>query len=139
MSWLGKMAKSLFIFLFFFFSLGLTTYKKCGKVSCHKCHSHIVTSHDEFGKIEHRPCSSCISSIQKIMETPLSSPCQLGLGGWLSCLRLSRYKDTKLDAQTMLAYVWKTKYGKMLLVNHVPILSLFTQKSNKFRIKSNKF
>jgi len=135
LSWLGKIAKSLFIFLFFFFSLGLTTHKKCGKVSCHKYQSHIVTSHDECEKIVHRPCSSCISSIQKIMETLLSSPCQLGLREWLSRLRLSHYKDTKLDAQT---YVWETKYGKILLVNHVPILSLFTQKSNKFRINSNK-
>ena len=25
------------------------------------------------------------------MRTPLSSPCQLGPGGWLSCLRLSHY------------------------------------------------
>ena len=33
------------LFLFFFFSLGLTTYKKCRKVSHHKCHSHMVTTH----------------------------------------------------------------------------------------------
>jgi len=38
-------------------------------------------SHDEYGKVVHRPCSSCISSIQKITRTPLSFPCQLGLGG----------------------------------------------------------
>ena len=48
-----------------------------------KCHSHMKMgmshdgSHDEYGKVVHRPYSSCISSIQKIMETPLSSPCQL--------------------------------------------------------------
>ena len=61
------MAKSLFIFLFFFFSLGLTTHKKCGKVSHHKCHSHMNgKSHDEFEKVVHRPCSSCISSVINI-------------------------------------------------------------------------
>jgi len=37
-------------------------------------------SHDECGKVVHRPCSSCISSVQKITGTLLSSPCQLGLG-----------------------------------------------------------
>jgi len=34
-------------------------------------------SHDECGKVVHRPSSSCISSVQKIIETPLSSFCQL--------------------------------------------------------------
>ena len=43
-----------------------------------------VTSHDECGKIVHRPCSSCISSVQNLMGTPLSSPCQLRLGVGLS-------------------------------------------------------
>ena len=38
-------------------------------------------SHDEYGKTVHRPCSSCISSIENLRGTPLSSPCQLGLGG----------------------------------------------------------
>jgi len=62
-------------------------------VSHHKCHishSHMnkkswVTSydksHDECGKVVHRPCSSCISSIENLTGTPLSSSCQLGLGG----------------------------------------------------------
>jgi len=51
LSWLGKTAKSLsiflfFSFLFFFFSfiLDLLHRRKCGKVSCHKCHTTI--SHD---------------------------------------------------------------------------------------------
>ena len=34
-------------------------------------------SHDKCEKVVHRPCSSCISSVQKIIGTPLSSPCQL--------------------------------------------------------------
>jgi len=49
------------------------------------CYSHMsgcqdVTSHDKYGKVVHRPYSSCISSIQNQMKTLLSSPCQLGLG-----------------------------------------------------------
>ena len=43
-------------------------------------------SHDKYGKVVHRPYSSCISSIQKIIGTPLSSSCQLRLGVDLSCL-----------------------------------------------------
>jgi len=38
-------------------------------------------SHDECGKVVHRPCSSYISSVENLMGTPSSSPCQLGLGG----------------------------------------------------------
>jgi len=55
-SWLGKMAKSLFIFLFFF----LTTQEGVQEsvMSYDK-------SHDRCGKVVHRPCSS-ISSVQKI-------------------------------------------------------------------------
>jgi len=52
-------------------------------VLCHKCHR--VMSHDklhnEYGKVVHRPCSSCISSIENLMGTPSSSSCQLRLGG----------------------------------------------------------
>ena len=55
-------------------------------MSCHKCHSHITGSHsitshdgshDRHGKVVHRPCSSCISSIENLMGTLLSSLCQL--------------------------------------------------------------
>jgi len=35
--------------------------------------------HDECGKVVHRPCSSCISSVQNLIETPSSSSYQLGL------------------------------------------------------------
>jgi len=50
-------------------------------------HSHMIgshrvishdESHDECGKTVHRPCSSCISSVENLTGTPLSSPCQLG-------------------------------------------------------------
>jgi len=40
--------------------------------------SHMM-SHDECGKVVHRPCSSYISSIEDLIETLLSSPCQLRL------------------------------------------------------------
>jgi len=33
-------------------------------------------SHDRCGKIVHRPCSSCISSIENLTGTLLSSLCQ---------------------------------------------------------------
>ena len=33
-------------------------------------------SHDSHGKEVHRPCSSCISSVENLMGTLLSSPCQ---------------------------------------------------------------
>jgi len=45
----------------------------------HMTRSHRVMSHDrshdECGKVVHRPYSSCISSVQKITETLLSSSC----------------------------------------------------------------
>ena len=51
--------------------------------------SHIVTSHDgshdKCGKVVHRPYSSCISSVESLMGTLLSSLCQLRLGVDLSC------------------------------------------------------
>jgi len=42
--------------------------------------------HDEYGKVVYRPYSSCINSVENLTETPLSSPCQLRLGEWLSYL-----------------------------------------------------
>jgi len=42
-------------------------------------HSHMVMSHDECGKVMHRPCSSYISSIENLTETSWSSSCQLRL------------------------------------------------------------
>jgi len=79
LSWLGKTAKSLFIFLFFFFPFLLSwTYYTEGSTG--KCYvtsvtitvtwqevtaSHYMMSHDRHGKEVHRPCSSCISSVEK--------------------------------------------------------------------------
>ena len=76
------MAKSLFIFLFFSFSFLLSwTYYTEGSVK--KCHVTSVTqsqshdrSHDRHEKEVHRLCSSCISSIENLTGTLLSSLCQ---------------------------------------------------------------
>jgi len=43
-------------------------------MSCH------MISHDEYGKVVYRLCSNCISSVENLIGTPSSSPCQLGLG-----------------------------------------------------------
>ena len=94
-SWLGKMAKLLSIFLFFSFSflLSWTYYTEGSAGKCHitsvtqsrshdrKSQRHItLMSHDESydrcGKIVHRPCSSCISSIENLTGTLSSSLCQ---------------------------------------------------------------
>jgi len=67
-AWLSyhDLAKWLSYYLYFFsfsFSFELTIHKKCGKVS-----HHMIKSHEKCGKIVHRPCSSYISSVQKINE-----------------------------------------------------------------------
>jgi len=67
------MAKSLFIFLFFY--LGLTTQK--GVWESVTSQSHHMMSHDRCGKVVHRPCSSCISSVEHLMGTVSSFLCQL--------------------------------------------------------------
>ena len=76
------MAKLLFIFTFFF--LFFWTYY-IGR-SVEKCHSHMTgshsitshdVSHDKCGKVVHRPCSSCISSAENLIETLSSSSYQI--------------------------------------------------------------
>jgi len=57
-----------YLYIFFSFLLDLLYKRECGKVSYHKYHksqSHDRRSHDKCGKVVHRPCSSCISSIGK--------------------------------------------------------------------------
>jgi len=56
------------------------------KVTSHKSQSQHMASHDDYRKVVHRPCSSCISSIQEITRTLSSFSCQLKLGVDLSCL-----------------------------------------------------
>jgi len=48
--------------------------------------SHHMMSHDRYGKVVHRPYSSCISSVENLTGTPSISSCQLRLGGDLSHL-----------------------------------------------------
>jgi len=38
-----------------------------------------MMSHDKCGKVVHRPCSSCISNVENLTETLLSSSYQLKL------------------------------------------------------------
>ena len=68
---LAKWLKSLFIFLFF----GLTTqegvWESVMSQSVTQLQSHYKISHNEYGKIVHRPCSSCISSIQEMNENSI--------------------------------------------------------------------
>ena len=70
-SWLSKIAKSLFIFLFFY--LGLTTQKGVWESVTSQ---EVTMSHDRCGKVVHRPCSSCISSVENLMRTLSSFLCQ---------------------------------------------------------------
>ena len=108
------MAKSLFIFLFFSFILDLLHRRKCRKVSCHKCYMVTITwqevtashhmmshdkSHDRHGKVVHRPCNSCISSVEKSNENSIEfslSNADKGAVGLIPALELAsltnRYK-----------------------------------------------
>jgi len=84
------MAKSLFIFLFFSFYLGLITQKRVWESVTHS-HSHMTgshsitshhmmshdRSHDRHGKVVHRPCNSCISNVENLTGTLSSSLYQL--------------------------------------------------------------
>jgi len=64
---------------FLFFSFRLTIQEGVQESVISQVSQSYDRSHDEYGKVVHRPCSSCISSIQKIMGTLSSSPCQFGL------------------------------------------------------------
>ena len=104
LSWLGKMARSLFIFLFFFFSFRLTIHKKCGKVLRHKCYTvtvtwnknvtvshHMTKSHEECEKIVHRLYSSYISSVQEINENSIGFSLSTQTWRVIKSSRLSHY------------------------------------------------
>jgi len=144
------MAKSLFIFLFFFFSfsfiLDLLHRRECRKVSHHKCHivtviwqevtvSHHIMSHDQShdrcGKIVHRPCSSCISSVENLTGTPSSSLCQMlnketiGLipviGLWLLTLELDSTSQapSALDSAQPYSYIINSWLLITTISNHL--------------------
>ena len=51
----------------------------------------MTKSYGNHGKKVHRPYSSCISSVEKLIETLSSSPCQLRLGVDLSRHSLRPY------------------------------------------------
>ena len=53
-------------------------------------------SHDRHGKVVHRPCSSCISSIENLIGTLLSSLCQMLIkSSWLNfSLELALWQRT---------------------------------------------
>jgi len=40
-------------------------------VTCHSVTSHKIKSHDNHGKVVHRPCSNCISSVQEMHENSI--------------------------------------------------------------------
>ena len=79
------LARWLSHYLYFFSFLFLLSWTHYIEGSVGKCHivtvSYYMTSHngshDRHGKVMHRPCSSCISSIENLMETLSSSLCQL--------------------------------------------------------------
>jgi len=107
--WLGKMAKVIIYFSFFFlFFSGLTTQEwSIRKYHITKCHRvtglwvivrwhHMTKSYRNHRKIVHRLCSSCISSVGNSTGTPLSFPCQLRLGVVLRYLSLSSYNTGRV-------------------------------------------
>jgi len=76
------LAKRLSYYLYFFSFPFLLSWTYYTEESVGKCHITSVTwsqsqSHDRCGKEVHRPCSSCISSVENLMGTLLSSPCQM--------------------------------------------------------------
>jgi len=70
-----NLAKWLSYYLYFFWtSYTERSVEKCHIIELHS-HSHRVMSHDKYGKVVHRLCSNCISSVENLMGTLLSSPC----------------------------------------------------------------
>ena len=90
-----NLAKQLSYYLYFFYFLFFLSWTYYIEGSVGKCYVTSVTqsqshdrksqhhitshngSHDRHGKVVHRPCSSCISSVENLMGTLLSSLCQL--------------------------------------------------------------
>ena len=79
------------------------THKKYGKVLHHKCHS--VTLHEECGKIVHRPCSSCISSIQEINKDFIEFSLLTQTWRVIKLFKLSCYKTS--HCRVALQMQWK--------------------------------
>jgi len=113
------MAKSLFIFLFFFFSFGLTTQEGVQESVTSQVSQHHVTlmSHDGCGKTVHRPCSSCTSSIEKSNRNSI----KFFLSTWT--WRVIKSSQAKLLQHGMMVL---TKFW--LSMTKIYLIALFTQK-----------
>jgi len=66
------------------------SHEECGKVSCH-----MTRSHEECGKMVHRPCSSCISSIQEINKDSIKFSLSTRTWRVIKLSRLSHYIKTQ--------------------------------------------
>jgi len=96
---------SYYLYFFFFFSSRLITYKKCRKVS-----HHMTKSHEEHGKIVHRPYSSCISSIQEINKDSI----EFFLSTWTwRVIKLSRLSHYSEDIKCL---SWLGKTAKSIFI-----------------------
>ena len=132
MSWLGKMAKLLFIFLFFSFLLSWTYYTEG---SAEKCYITSVTvtwqevtmsccvtshdgSHDEYGKIMHRPYSSCISSIQEINKDFIKFFLSTQIRSRIKCSPLSLTFSLLTQTWSRLKLSWLKSYIYTLFITN---------------------
>jgi len=66
-------------------------------VTCHSVTSHKIKSHNNYGKVVHRPCSSCISSIQEIHKNSIKfslSSADKGAVGFILAQKLAILTET---------------------------------------------
>ena len=86
---------------FFSFLYGLIIQErsigKCHITRCHRSY-HVMESHDECGKVAHRPCSSCISSVQEFNKDPI----EFSLLTWIR----SRIKCSPLSLTLLSLHPW---------------------------------
>jgi len=86
---------------FFSFLYGLIIQErsigKCHMTRCHRSY-HVTPSHDECGKVAHRPCSSCISSVQEFNKDPI----EFSLLTWIR----SRIKCSPLSLTLLSLHPW---------------------------------
>ena len=99
------LVKQLSYYLYFFsfpFILSWTYYTEgsVGKYHITRCHRsyHVMESHDECGKVAHRPCSSCISSVQEFNKDSI----EFSLLTWIR----SRIKYSPLSLILLSLHPW---------------------------------